>query len=87
MGALVPWYRSAALLAVVTAILGMVGAVALTDRRLLTGTDLPLCARRILDVAWAVELAAVDEPQFFDLVARAQGGVSRMDILTSLSRL
>ncbi|MBV9798100.1 MAG: ABC transporter ATP-binding protein [Solirubrobacterales bacterium] len=78
LGAVLP---SAALLALVTAILGLLGALAFSQQRLLAELTSRYAQDRVLDVTCAVELSAFDEPQFFDRVARAQAGISRMPML------
>lgn len=69
LGAVLP---SAGLLAVVTAVLGLLGAIAFSQQRLLAELTSRYAQDRVLDVTCAVELAAFDEPHFFDRVARAQ---------------
>lgn len=74
-------WPSAVLLALVTAILGLLGAVAFSQQRLLAELTSRYAQDRVLDVTCAVELAAFDEPQFFDRVARAQAGISQVPML------
>ena len=85
LGAVLP---SAVLLAVVTAVLGLLGAIAFSQQRLLAELTSRYAQDRVLDVTCAVELAAFDEPHFFDRVARAHAGISRVPMLIfSLSGL
>ncbi len=67
-------WPSAALLGVITAVLGVVAAVQREQQRLLAELTSQYAQGRILDVTCAVELAAFDEPDFHDQVARAQAG-------------
>ena len=67
-------WPSAALLGVITAVLGVVAAVQREQQRLLAELTSQYAQGRILDVTCAVELAAFDEPEFHDQVARAQAG-------------
>jgi hypothetical protein len=78
VGAVLP---SAVLLAVATAGLGLLGAVAFSTQRLLAELTSRYAQDRVLDVTCAVELATFDEPDFFDRLARAQAGISRMPML------
>jgi ATP-binding cassette, subfamily B, bacterial len=68
-------WPSAALLAVITVVLGLAGAVIREQQRILTELTSRYAQDRILDVTCAVELATFDEPVFHDRVARAQAGV------------
>jgi ATP-binding cassette, subfamily B, bacterial len=61
----------------VTAVLGMAGVVLREQQRMLSELTSRYAQDRILDVTCAVELAAFDEPEFHDRVARAQAGVMR----------
>ncbi len=70
-------WPSFALLAAITAILGMAGVVLREQQRMLSELTSRYAQDRILDVTCAVELAAFDEPEFHDRVARAQAGVMR----------
>jgi ATP-binding cassette, subfamily B, bacterial len=63
-----------ALLAAITAILGMAGVVLREQQRMLSELTSRYAQDRILDVTCAVELSAFDEPEFHDRVARAQAG-------------
>jgi ATP-binding cassette, subfamily B, bacterial len=65
---------SAALLGLITAVLGVAGAVQREQQRILAELTTRYAQDRILDVTCAVELAAFDEPEFHDRVARAQAG-------------
>ena len=67
-------WPSAALFGVITAVLGVVAAVQRERQRLLSELTSRYAQDRILDVTCAVELAAFDEPDFHDQVARAQAG-------------
>ena len=68
-------WPSAVLLGVITALLGLAGVVLREQQRLLSELTSRYAQDRILDVTCAVELAAFDEPEFHDRVARAQAGV------------
>ena len=70
-------WPSAALLGVITAVLGLAGVVLREQQRMLSELTSRYAQDRILDVTCAVELAAFDEPEFHDRVARAQAGVMR----------
>ena len=70
-------WPSFALLAAITAVLGMAGVVLREQQRMLSELTSRYAQDRILDVTCAVELAAFDEPEFHDRVARAQAGVMR----------
>src|SRR5262249_23480403 len=70
-------WPSFALLAAITAVLGMAGVVLREQQRMLSELATRYAQDRILDVTCAVELAAFDEPTFHDQVARAQAGVMR----------
>lgn len=70
-------WPSFALLAVITAVMGLAGSVLREQQRLLTELTTRYAQDRILDVTCAVDLAAFDEPEFHDRVARAQAGVMR----------
>jgi ATP-binding cassette, subfamily B, bacterial len=70
-------WPSAVLLGVITAVLGLAGAVIREQQRMLTELTTRYAQDRILDVTCAVELSAFDEPEFHDRVARAQAGVMR----------
>lgn len=70
-------WPSAALLGVITAALGLAGVVLREQQRMLSELTSRYAQGRILDVTCAVELAAFDEPEFHDRVARAQAGVMR----------
>ena len=71
-------WPSAVLLGVITAVLGLAGVVLREQQRMLTELTSRYAQDRILDVTCAVELAAFDEPEFHDRVARAQAGVMRV---------
>lgn len=71
-------WPSAVLLGVITAVLGLAGAVLREQQRILSELTSRYAQDRILDVTCAVELAAFDEPEFHDRVARAQAGVMRV---------
>src|SRR5579864_4262914 len=71
-------WPSAALLGLITAVLGLAGVVLREQQRLLSELTSRYAQDRILDVTCAVELAAFDEPEFHDRVARAQAGVMRV---------
>jgi len=58
-------------------ILGIAGVVLREQQRMLSELTSRYAQDRILDVTCAVELAAFDEPEFHDRVARAQAGVMR----------
>jgi ATP-binding cassette subfamily B protein len=70
-------WPSAVLLGVITALLGLAGAVLREQQRMLSELTQRYAQDRILDVTCAVELAAFDQPEFHDRVARAQAGVMR----------
>jgi ATP-binding cassette, subfamily B, bacterial len=70
-------WPSFALLAAITAVLGMAGVVLREQQRMLSELTSRYAQDRILDVTCEVELAAFDEPEFHDRVARAQAGVMR----------
>jgi len=70
-------WPSAVLLGAITAVLGVAGAVLREQERMLSELTQRYAQDRILDVTCAVELAAFDEPEFHDRVARAQAGVMR----------
>jgi ATP-binding cassette, subfamily B, bacterial len=70
-------WPSFALLAAITAVLGLAGVVLREQQRMLSELTSRYAQDRILDVTCAVELAAFDEPEFHDRVARAQAGVMR----------
>jgi ABC-type multidrug transport system fused ATPase/permease subunit len=70
-------WPSVALLAVVTAVLGLAGMVLFEVQRLMNELTTRYAQDRILDVTCEVELATFDDPQFHDLAARAQMGVMR----------
>jgi ATP-binding cassette, subfamily B, bacterial len=70
-------WPSFALLAVITAVLGMAGVVLREQQRMLSELTSRYAQDQILDVTCAVELAAFDDPEFHDRVARAQAGVMR----------
>jgi ATP-binding cassette subfamily B protein len=70
-------WPSAALLGVITAALGLAGVVLREQQRLLSELTARYAQDRILDVTCEVELAAFDQPEFHDRVARAQAGVMR----------
>jgi ATP-binding cassette subfamily B protein len=70
-------WPSFALLAAITAVLGMAGVVLREQQRMLSELVSRYAQDRILDVTCAVELAAFDQPEFHDRVARAQAGVMR----------
>ncbi len=81
-------WPSALLLAVVSAVLGLLAAVAFSQQRVLAELTSRYAQDRVLDVTCAVELASFDEPDFFDRVARAQAGIVRVPMLIfSLSGL
>ena len=71
-------WPSAAVLGVITAVLGAVGAVIREQERLLTELTSRYAQDKILDVTCAVDLAAFDQPEFHDRAARAQMGVMRV---------
>jgi ATP-binding cassette, subfamily B, bacterial len=68
-------WPSAALLGIITAALGAAGAMLREQQRVLSELTSRYAQDRILDVTCDVELAAFDEPEFHDRVARAQAGV------------
>jgi ATP-binding cassette, subfamily B, bacterial len=70
-------WPSFAVLAAITAVLGMAGVVLREQQRMLSELTSRYAQDQILDVTCAVELAAFDEPEFHDRVARAQAGVMR----------
>jgi ATP-binding cassette, subfamily B, bacterial len=70
-------WPSFALLAAITAVLGIAGVVLREQQRILTELVSRDAQDRILDVTCAVELAAFDQPEFHDRAARAQAGVMR----------
>jgi ATP-binding cassette, subfamily B, bacterial len=70
-------WPSFALLAAITAVLGMAGVVLRKQQRMLSELTSRYAQDQILDVTCAVELAAFDDPEFHDRVARAQAGVMR----------
>ena len=70
-------WPSAALLGLITAALGLAGVVLREQQRMLSELTARYAQDRILDVTCAVELAAFDQPEFHDRVARAQAGVMR----------
>jgi ATP-binding cassette subfamily B protein len=70
-------WPSAMALGVITALLGLAGAVLREQQQLLSELTSRYAQDRILDVTCAVELAAFDEPEFHDRTARAQAGVMR----------
>ena len=57
-------WPSAALLGVITAVLGLAGVVLREQQRMLSELTSRYAQGRILDVTCAVELAAFDEPEF-----------------------
>jgi ATP-binding cassette, subfamily B, bacterial len=67
-------WPSAALLGIITALLGAATVVQREQQRLLAELTSRYAQGRILDVTCQVELAAFDEPEFHDQVARAQAG-------------
>jgi ATP-binding cassette, subfamily B, bacterial len=67
-------WSSFAVLAVVTAVLGVAGVVLREQQRMLSELVSRYAQDRILDVTCAVELAAFDQPEFHDRFARAQAG-------------
>ena len=71
-------WPSAAVLGVITAVLGAAGAVLREQQRLLTELTSRYAQDKILDVTCAADLAAFDEPEFHDRAARAQMGVMRV---------
>lgn len=71
-------WPSAAVLGVITAALGVAGAVLNERQRLLTELTSRYAQDKILDVTCAAELAAFDQPEFHDRAARAQMGVFRV---------
>ena len=71
-------WPSAALLGIITAALGLAGVVLREQQRMLSELTSRYAQDRILDVTCAVELAAFDEPEFHDRVARAQAGMMRV---------
>jgi ATP-binding cassette, subfamily B, bacterial len=73
-GGLAGVWLSAALLGIITAVLGVAGAVQFERQRILSELTARYAQGRILDVTCEVELAAFDEPEFHDQVARAQAG-------------
>ena len=68
-------WPSAALLGIITAVLGLFGVVLREQQRMLSELTSRYAQDRILDVTCAVELAAFDQPEFHDRVARAQAGM------------
>lgn len=70
-------WPSAAMLGVITALLGLAGVVLREQQRMLSELTSRYAQDRILDVTCAVDLAAFDEPAFHDRAARAQIGVMR----------
>jgi ABC-type multidrug transport system fused ATPase/permease subunit len=70
-------WPSFALLAAITAVLGMAGVVLREQQRMLSELTSRYAQDQILDVTCAVELAAFDDPEFHDRVARAQAGMMR----------
>ncbi len=70
-------WPNAAALGVITAVLGLAGVALREQQRLLSELTSRYAQERILDVTCAVELAAFDQPEFHDRVARAQAGVMR----------
>jgi ATP-binding cassette subfamily B protein len=66
-----------AMLGVLTALLGFAAAVAREQEELLAELTTRYAQARILDVACAVELAAFDQPEFHDRLARAQASMGR----------
>jgi len=67
-------WPSAALLGIITAVLGVAAAVQREQERQLGELTSRYAQDRILDVTCQVELAMFDEPDFHDQVARAQIG-------------
>jgi ATP-binding cassette subfamily B protein len=70
-------WPSAAALGAITALLGLAGVVLREQQRILTELTSRYAQDRILDVTCSVDLAAFDEHEFHDRVARAQAGVIR----------
>jgi ATP-binding cassette, subfamily B, bacterial len=70
-------WPSAVVLGVITAVLGLAGVMLREQQRLLSELTQRYAQDRILDVTCAVELAAFDQPEFHDRVARAQAGMMR----------
>ncbi len=70
-------WPSAVLFGVITAVLGLAGVVLREQQRMLSELTSRYAQDRILDVTCAVDLAAFDQPDFHDRVARAQAGVMR----------
>ncbi|HEV2251554.1 MAG TPA: ABC transporter ATP-binding protein [Streptosporangiaceae bacterium] len=70
-------WPSAVLLGVITALLGLAGAVLREQERMLSELTQRYAQDRVLDVTCAVELAAFDRPEFHDRAVRAQVGVMR----------
>jgi hypothetical protein len=70
-------WPGAVLLGVITAALGLAGVVLREKERMLSELTSRYAQDRILDVTCAVDLAAFDQPEFHDRVARAQAGVFR----------
>jgi ABC-type multidrug transport system fused ATPase/permease subunit len=70
-------WPSAALLGIITAVLGVAAAVQREQQRMLGELTSRYAQDRILDVTCAVELAAFDDSDFHDQVARAQAGTMR----------
>jgi ATP-binding cassette subfamily B protein len=62
-------------------VLGLLGAIAFSEQRLLAELTSRYAQDQVLDVTCAVELSTFDEPQFFDRLARAQAGISRVPTL------
>ena len=60
-------WPSAVLLGIITALLGLAGAVLREQERMLSELTQRYAQDRILDVTCAVELAAFDQPEFHDL--------------------
>jgi ATP-binding cassette subfamily B protein len=68
---------SAAIFGAMTALLGLAGVVLREQQRMLSELTPRYAQDRILDVTCAAGLAAFDDHEFHDRVARAQAGVMR----------
>jgi ATP-binding cassette, subfamily B, bacterial len=68
---------SAAIFGAITALLGLAGVVLREQQRMLSELTPRYAQDRILDVTCAAGLAAFDDHEFHDRVARAQAGVMR----------
>src|SRR5450755_2636708 len=68
-------------LGIITAALGLARVVLREQQRMLSELTSRYAQDRILYVTCAVELAAFDQPEFDDRVARAQAGVMRAPLI------